>query len=185
MRSALREKQIEIFDAGLLPETEVVRLSRIHDTTIYEMARDPSVYNVAALLDAADLALDENAANLTQLRGMLNSEEIGERYWGMVGCFLLDDLEAGRIAIRDTSHEIRALAAWLLIRLGEKEAGYTCLRELLANRSYASLTILDIIDWMGDDRGPLMAAVREFDGKGFNPKQVEFVQEHLLERYGK
>jgi hypothetical protein len=47
---------------------------------------------------------------------MLDSPGVVIRYWGIVGCFLLDDQNAGLQCIDDDSHEVRAMAAWLLVR---------------------------------------------------------------------
>ena len=186
MRKALRRKQVEIYDAGLLPESEIGRLAKANGTTIYEMAHDPKIYNVNTLLDAADLALAKDPENRSKLRGMLESLDIGQRYWGMVGCLLLDDQASGFKGIVDASDEIRALAAWLLIRTGEKEAGYGCIRDLLSQRSYACMTILDMVDWMDEaDAQMLVPAVRNLDtDKVYPNKQAGFVKAHLIERYG-
>ena len=66
---------------------------------------------------------------------MLNSKDIGIRYWGIVGSFLINNKEAGIKALNDKSHEIRAMAAWLLIRTGEKEKGFACLNNLIDQNS--------------------------------------------------
>ena len=123
MRKRLRQKQEKIYDAGLIPETECVRMAKANGTTMYEMARDPKLYNVPEILDAADLALAEDPANRDALFAMLDSEDLALRYWGIVGSFLINNKEAGLKALNDESHEIRAMAAWLLIRTGEKEKG--------------------------------------------------------------
>jgi len=184
MRKALRKKQLSICDAGLLPEFEIGRLAKKNNTTIYEMARNPKVYNVAELLDAADLALAKDPRNLARLRTMLSSEDIGQRYWGMVGCFLLDDAESGQKGLADESHEIRALAAWLLIRNGQEQKGLAGLRGLLEQKSYASMTILCMIDWMGEPGRPLLDTVKTLDTSKLQPhKQAGYVKDHLLERF--
>lgn len=184
MRKQLHQQQETFFDAGLLPEFEMVRLAKKHNTTIYEMARNPELYNVSALLNAADLALAEDPGNLPELRKMLVSSDLGMRYWGIIGCFLLNDSEAGQIVLTDESHEIRAMAAWLLIRSGEAEKGRDCLIELLNQKSYATLSILNIIDWMGDDAQALMPVIRQLDLKKVYPKQVAFMQDLLIEKFG-
>ena len=120
------------------------------------MIRNPKLYNLPALLDAADLALEKNPNHLPALRKLLDSSDSGLRYWGIVGCFLLDNQKAGFQCLEDSSHEVRALAAWLLIRTGEKEAGLQGLENLLKTKSYATLKVLNILDWMGDDAKPLL-----------------------------
>ncbi len=163
MRKQMRQKQEEIFDAGLIPETECARMAKENNTTMYEMARNPKLYNVPALLDAADLALEQNPKNQKELYSMLNSKDIGIRYWGIVGSFLINNKEAGIKALNDKSHEIRAMAAWLLIRTGEKEKGFACLNNLIDQNSYAILTVLNIVDWLGEEGRNLMPAVRQLN----------------------
>jgi N-sulfoglucosamine sulfohydrolase len=93
MRGALRAEQLRHHDAGLLPESEMVRRAAENKLTIYEMVRDPKLYDLPALLDAADLALERNPDKLPQLEQLLESPDCGLRYWGIVGCFL-DWIEA-------------------------------------------------------------------------------------------
>ena len=165
MRAALRQRQIELVDAGLLPQSEISKLAHDNRMTVYEVARNPKLYDTARLLDAADLALVKDPASLKTLRAMLESPDIGNRYWGIVGAFLLNDKESGLAALNDSSDEVRAMAAWLCIRTGEKERGLNCLKSLLEEKSYASLTVLNILDWMGGDAKPLLPAVKLFKPK--------------------
>lgn len=187
MRQALRAQQLRVYDAGLMPETERVRLAEQHGTTLYEMVRNPAHYDVSALLDAADLALEQDAENLPRLRTMLDSPDVGQRHWGIVGCFLLDDVEGGRKALTDASHEVRAMAAWLLIRSGEPAPGVQCLTDLIEQRSYALLTVLNLVDWMGDAGRELMPAVRALEFVDSYPHQHAYprrMRNHLVERFG-
>jgi arylsulfatase A-like enzyme len=159
MRSELRRQQLKVIDSGLLPESEMIKRAEDNGITIHEMVRDPKLYNLPALLDAADLALARNEEDLPALRKLLDSKDSGLRYWGMVGCFLLNDHQTGLRGIIDESHEVRAMAAWLLINTGEKEKGLQCLEDLLKQDSYATLAVLNIIDWMGADGKALMPTV--------------------------
>lgn len=163
MRSALRNWQLEIHDAALIPESEMVKRAQDNDMTIYEMVRDPKLYNLPGLLDAADIALEADPDNLDKLRMMLNNEDPGIRYWAITGCFLLNDQVATRKVLNDKSHEVRALVAWTLIKNGESELGMSVLENLLLDNSYATLKVLNIIDWMGNDGEALMDVVRSLD----------------------
>ncbi len=180
MRSALREWQLQIFDSGLLPESEMVRRAEQHHVTIYEMVRDPNLYDLPALLNAADLALQVKPENLASLQSLLKSPDCGLRYWGMIGCFLLNDQEAAVEGLHDDSDEIRAMAAWLMIRTGEKATGYQCLKELLVHHSYATLTVLNMIDWMGEDGDVLMPTVQSIKMDG----DCECMQGDLAWKFG-
>ncbi len=57
MKQALRRKQLELYDSGLLPEKMRDRRAAQHNLTIYEMVRDKKIYPLETYLDAADLAL--------------------------------------------------------------------------------------------------------------------------------
>jgi len=183
MRVALRGWQEGVFDAGMMPESEVVKRAADHNMTIYDLVRDPALYNLPALLDAADLALEKDSANLPQLHTLLKSPDSGVRYWGMVGCFLLDDASVAKVGMTDDSHEVRAMAAWLAIKDGSsKTAGLSCLDELLKSKSYATLTVLNILDWMGDDAKPLLDRVSGLPVK----KSYDIrMKENLLSKYGR
>jgi hypothetical protein len=160
MSASLRSWQEQVYDAGLLPESEMVKCAANHQTTIYEMVRNPKLYNLSALLDAADLALKQKPENLPRLHDLLKSPDSGLRYWGIVGCFLLNDGQIAPHYLNDESHEVRAMAAWLLVKVGEKEKGFQCLGDLLRERSCATLKVLNIIDWMGDEGKALMPVVQ-------------------------
>ncbi len=160
MRSGLRSWQEQIHDSALIPESDMARRVAEHKTTIYELVRNPKLYNQTALLDAADLALAEDRNHLPALRNLLKSNDSGLRYWGIVGCFLLNDQQSAVPCQNDDSHEIRAMAAWLLFRTGKKEQGLSQLKALIEEESYALLTVLNILDWMGTDAEPLLPTVR-------------------------
>ena len=157
MRSQLRQWQLEHFDAGLLPESEMVLRAKKHGLTIYEMVRNAEIYPLADLLDAADAALQsEEHVNLDKLVNMLDSRDSGIRYWACVGLFRLGpgargQKDALRRMLDDTSDEVVAMAAWALYNLGEESLARRRLRTLLEDNSPASLKVVNIIDWMGDD----------------------------------
>ena len=179
MQSNLRSWQEKVFDTGMLPESEMVKLAAQNNTTIYQVARDRSLYNLPQLMDAADLALEENESNLLALRGLLKSSDIGLRYWGIVGCFLLNDTQSALKCLEDDSHEVRAMAGWLLLRSGDKKVGLQCLKHLLKENSYATLSVLNIIDWAGDDAKPLLPTVQSLKVKNYERK----IQLQLLTKY--
>ena len=195
MRTALRSWQEEVHDSGLLPESEMVKRAADNGLTIYDMVRDPKLYNLPALIDAADLALEKNPANLSKLWNLLDSPDSGLRYWGIVGCFLLSDQPAGLQALEtqadnspalfhcleDSSHEVRAMAAWLLIRMGEKERGFQTLDTLLKEKSYATLAVLNILDWMGHDAARLSQTLEKLELTDENEQKM---QQYLLQKPG-
>lgn len=179
MREALRDWQLKIYDSALLPEAEMVKRAQDNGITIYEMVRNPKLYDLPTLLDAADLALEQNEKNRGKLRKMLDSEDSGVRYWAMVGCFLLNDEVGGLKAINDDSHEVRVMAAWTLIKNGKRKPGFTCLDNMLKGNSYATLKILNVLDWMGKDGENMINTVQKLHFSG----KVKKMKENLEKKY--
>ena len=157
-----------------MPETDLVRLAEKNNKTIYDVVRDQTLYDTEALLDAADLALEQKPTNLPKLQQLLDHAHVGMRYWGIVGCFLLGDAQSGQKVIADPSDEIRAMAAWLLVRTGHQEQGLACLTDLLKTRSYAIVSAFNVIDWIGDDAKPLVPFVRELEFKETYKNQYKY-----------
>ena len=140
------------------------KLAKENNTTIYEMVRNPKLYNVSELMNAANFALEKNPSNLSKLHEMLSAPDCGVRYWGAIGCLMLDDNSPEiNKAMQDESHTVRAVAAWSAIKNGDKETGLDCLAKMLADNSYAKLRILNIVDWIGDDAKPLIAKLDSFN----------------------
>lgn len=184
MHVALQGWQVKIHDSGLLPESEMVRRAAANKLTIYDLVRDPKLYDLPALLGAADLALAKDPANLPKLTALLDSPDCGLRYWGIVGCFLLDDVAAGQKCLNDESHEIRAMAAWLLVRAGDKKQGLRSLENLIREESYALLKVLNIVDWLGEDAEPLIPALKDIQFTGKNTATYDDY-ERILEYQGR
>jgi hypothetical protein len=184
LRQALRNRQLELYDSGLLPETMRARRAREHNLTIYEMVRDPKLYPLASYLDAADRALARNADNLPAfVRGMSDSDS-GIRYWAVVGLHLLQDKAAPTIAtiekaLQDESDEVKIMAAWTLVKLGRRETGLACLRQLLNEGTTIERELFNVLDWMEEDAVPL---VREY--LAAHPKKATSILAKIAQDHG-
>lgn len=179
---ALDEWQIRHFDSGLLPESEIVKRSEEAGVTIYDLVRDRSLYDIKAYQQASARALALNAANLPEFYRDLKHSDSGIRYWAIVGCFnLLDraslELDHIREALTDDSHHVRAMAAWILYRNGNKSAAQKCWNDMLKGNSYASLKIFNIIDWIGDGTEPYTDAMAacEFSHGGYVQRMKQYL----------
>jgi len=186
LKRAMREKQLELFDSGLLPEsTRMIRASE-NDMTIYEMVRDPKLYPLESYLDAADMALERDKSNLPTFIRAMAAPDCGIRYWAVVGLHLLEKNAAGAAdtiekALQDDSDEVKIMAAWTLVKLGKKEAGLGCLRDLLNNGTTAERKLHNVLDWMDDDALPLVREyVQSKPGKA-KPILVRILQEDEIE----
>lgn len=171
LKAALRRKQLELFDSGLLPEKMRERRAAANDMTIYEMVRNSKLYPLETYLDAADLALERNTDHLDHFVAQLQDEDPGLRWWAIVGLNLFEEkakpaTDALLKALKDETHEIRMMAAWTLIKTGRNEEAIACLEELLfmkQSESMNELMLHNVLDWIGE---PVHPMVRKFVAKG-------------------
>jgi N-sulfoglucosamine sulfohydrolase len=173
MKAKLREWQLSIFDSGLLPEFERDRRATENKLTIYEMVRNPKLYDLPKYLDAADMALANDVKNATKLREMLKDTDSGVRYWAVVGLFLLENTDADSLksVLNDPCGEIGVLVAWKLMKLGEKDAAQQAFLAQLKKHGPSTLMTLNALDWANVDLAPYAEAIRAIPkptGKGEN-----------------
>lgn len=190
MRKALTDWQLKIHDTGLLPESEMLRRAAENHTTIYQLARDPRLYNLPAYLAAADVALAKADSNLATLTGYLHDRDSGLRYWGAYGMVMDAHVDSNAIkalqaCLNDPSPDVRAMAAWALIKAGHQKEGQECLIQLLREKSDATLKILNIIDWMAIDTAPYLPAIKSLQsaknrGDDDIPAGIPLMKRYLL-----
>ena len=183
LSEALDRWQLKHFDSGLLPESEMERRSQNSAKTIFELVRDPELYDLKAYQATAGMALQQKPQNLPTLYRQLSHEDSGVRYWAIVGCFNLQgntplDLDRIRQSLDDDSHHVRVMAAWILYRSGDRRTAQACWNDLLANDSYAALKIFNVIDWIGDGIDPYRAAMKqcEFSHNGYVKRMTEYMK---------
>jgi arylsulfatase A-like enzyme len=169
LKKALREQQLELYDSGLLPEQMRVRRAEENGVTIYEMIRNEKLYPLATYLDAADLALVRDKGNLDAFVSAMSDKDEGLRWWAIVGLHLLEDdasaaAETLEKALADDSHEVRMMAAWTLIKLGQSEKAFACLDELLFKGTKNEMMLHNVLDWMGEPAHPLVKKFVENQG---------------------
>ena len=172
MKRALRAKQLELYDTGLLPEKMRERRASANGLTLYEMVRNAELYPLEKYLDAADLALARDAAQLETFVSWMSDDDEGMRWWAVVGLHLLADRGAAaeetlRAALDDDADEIRMMAAWTLIKLGNTEQPLACLERLLFDKTENPVMLNNVIDWVGEPAYPL---VKQYVADGGNRK---------------
>jgi HEAT repeat protein len=123
LKQAMRQKQLELFDSGLLPENMRLRRAQDNGMTIYEMVRDPKLYPLEKYLNFSDVALSRNPAYLDRLVNAMKDPDEGIRYWATCGLFLLKDKARPAVktlgnALADECTEVQMMAAWAMHRLG-------------------------------------------------------------------
>lgn len=183
LSQALDDWQVQHFDSGLIPESEMVRRSEAAGKTIFELVRDPKLYDVQAYQEISAAALAPSTDNLPQFYKALQHEDSAIRYWATIGLFYLQetgkvDFQRVRALLDDECHHVQLMAAWMLYRDGDQQAARDCWNRLLQNDSYASLKILNVIDWIGDDIQPYREAIQgcQYSHGGY----VKRMQQYLL-----
>ena len=174
LKKALRKKQLELFDSGLLPEQMRVRRAAENNMTIYEMVRNKKLYPLEAYLDAADLSLTRDKANLDILTKRMSDEDDGMRWWAIVGLHLLEKdatpaIDVLKRALKDKSHEVRMMSAWTLVKLGKSEEGLACLEEMLFKGTINKDMLHNVLDWMGEPALPMIKRYFEQGGASAAP----------------
>lgn len=187
MRARLRAWRLEVHDSGLLPEAERTRRATANQTTIYQMVRDPKLYDLPAYLDAADLALAKQSSSKPRLLAYLKHEDSALRYWGVVGLLMLGKADAEtQVALEavlgDSCGEVRALSAWVLLQSGKPEKARQALAGMLRAHDPATLLALNVLDWSRTDLAPFVSALDALPKTGgmldeYEQRMVEYLRE--------
>ena len=154
LRAALRRRQLELHDSGLLPEAMRVRRAEENNVTIYEMVRDPKLYPLERYLDLSNLALSRDPKNLDAFVNALADADEGIRYWGICGLFLLEDkAELARTTIQksldDEAGEVCMMAAWTMDKMGHKDIADATLEKLKTHKRSDQRLYECLLRWMG------------------------------------
>jgi hypothetical protein len=152
LKAALRKKQLELFDSGLLPEGMRLRRAEANGMTIYEMVRDPKLYPLEKYLDLSELSLARDPANLAQLIESMNDPDEGIRYWAICGLFLLEDKAASAIetiekALDNDCPEVQMMAAWTMERLGHEDKASATFENVKRNPEHDKRLLESIHRW--------------------------------------
>ena len=185
MKVQLNEQQSAIYDAAFLPESELDKIAEENNLTVYEVLRRKDLYDIAAYQPVADMALEGNAGNVTQLAGCLSSNDASIRYWAATGLMMLGSGAApveNKLLelLDDESHNVRVMAAWTLIKLGKREAADSCIKNMLETNSYAMLEILNCIVWMEHDGKPFTDTVAGLKLTKLNQQLQRYILEGQL-----
>ena len=148
----LRAEIIATRDTGLIPEGMFSRLAG--EKTIYEYAQSEA-YPIERLVDLADKASSRDPAVLADLTAAMDDPHPIIRYWGAVGCLVLQDRAAPAKEkltklLADDWGDIRVAAAAALSYLGEAESALGALASALdSQEEYEVLAALNALDFIG------------------------------------
>jgi len=154
LKAALRQRQLELFDSGLLPEAMRVRRAAENNMTIYEMVRDPRLYPLERYLDLSHKALSRDRKHLDTFVDALSDNDEGIRYWGICGLFLLEEYArtsrpAIEKALHDEAGEVGMMAAWTMDKLGHTEIADAALATLKSHKRSDTRLYECLLRWMG------------------------------------
>jgi arylsulfatase A-like enzyme len=151
MRGQLHAEMIATRDTGFIPEGMFARLGG--DKTIYDYAQSDA-YPIERIVAIADKASSRDPAALPDLTDAMDDPHPIIRYWGAVGCLVLQDKAAGAKAaltalLKDDWGDVRVAAAEALSYLGETDAALDTLAAVLDSPvEYEILAALNALDFM-------------------------------------
>lgn len=152
MRGACRSWQLEIHDAGFIPESEFVEISK--SGTVYDFVRSEK-YQLNRIMEVADKATSRNAADLDYLIEKMGDGDKFVRYWAATGCLVLGEAAkpaAGELQklLKDSYAEVRIAAAEALCNLGQADYGLPVLVKELSNpNSKVALRAANSLQYIG------------------------------------
>lgn len=164
LRSELRDWMLEVRDAGLLHEAEM--MIRAEASTPYEMAQDDQQYDLGRILDAA-FQVGDPSVPPTALTQRLQDPDSGVRFWAAVallarGSDAASATDALSDALRDASPSVRLVAAEALCALDRcAEARPVLARALDDERPWVVLQAAIHLRQIGEQAQPLVPAIQE------------------------
>jgi N-sulfoglucosamine sulfohydrolase len=119
LKKAMHNWIYETRDAGFLFEPEM--MIRGSESTVYEMAQDPTQYDLKAILPAAEMV---GTVEIDQLINNLENPDSGVRFWAVMGLRAMEEKDGSakkelRKRLQDSSPSVAILAAETLCKLGE------------------------------------------------------------------
>ncbi len=186
LREAHRAWQEEIIDLGLLPEADL--RTRFGTRAPYDaVRRDPSLYPLRRIADAADLANRRESSDLPKLVELLRDGDPAVRYWAAVGIGSLDDAatpaaKATADALADPAATVRIAAADALCRMGAIDRALPALvKGLKDGNPWARLQAIQVLDRLGDAARPALADLKA--ARGDANEYVVRVAEHAVRHF--
>jgi len=151
LQRKLRADIIATRDTGFIPEGMFPRLAG--DKTIYDYAQS-SAYPIERIVDLADRATSRDASHLPALRAALEDSHPVIRYWGTLGCLILQDKSAPAkerlvALLRDDHADVRIVAAEALGYHRESNAALSALAEIVKSpQAHEALAALNTLEYM-------------------------------------
>jgi len=165
LRASLAGQMRASHDLGLLPEYEMHLRSR--GSTAYDIAADPRLNPLDALMRAADLANAMKPENISQLVDLLHDADSAVRWWGATGLLSLGADAASvkpelMTTLDDPAPNVRLVAAEAVAHLGESDRALQAIAETLRIKDvYIRLAALNVAGRLGSLARPLVPLIKE------------------------
>jgi N-sulfoglucosamine sulfohydrolase len=163
MRQANRDWQLRIKDAGFIPESMMVEISK--SSNIFEYVRNGK-YPLERIIETAEMASSGNVRYLNEIIRRLNDKDPVVRYWAAIGCIVLQQKAApAKYALKkllnDSEASVRIAAAEAFYHLGEEKESILTLKEALKNdNSMVRLQALNVLENISEDASSVLPEVR-------------------------
>lgn len=169
MQQALHAWIEEYHDTGLLLEPEV--MMRAEETTPYQMTHNPEQYNVAKVLEAAEMV---GKAELPMITEKLKDQDAGVRYWAVVALQAREAQSAAndlKPLLNDPSPTVQIVVAETLCQWGQCEGALPVLSQWVQDdRPWLALYAARSIEMIGAKARPLVPVLYEVLEKNAAPE---------------
>ncbi|WP_207534118.1 sulfatase-like hydrolase/transferase [Desertivirga arenae] len=133
LRKQLHKTLVETRDIGFIPEAQLEEIAK--STAPYDFARS-SGYDVARVLETAELASSRDPKQLPEITKRLKDKDAVVRYWAATGITILGTKASSAKAqvselLNDQVEAVRIAAAEAVYKLGEKNQGLAVISSAL------------------------------------------------------
>jgi arylsulfatase A-like enzyme len=150
MRTALDEHLLDVNDNGFIPESSPIEG--------YDASRAPGAYPLQHAMQVADAAIRRDPRQAAQFARLLADANEVIRYWAAQGLLMLKDEAApAKLALeacfeKDSSPQVRIVAAEALARLGGSDRSVRYLGEVLSTHPDARVRLqaLNALTFIGE-----------------------------------
>ncbi len=162
MRKVNTDWMINIFDAGVIPEADMIR--RRGEMSAYDYMRSGQV-PLKEIMEAADVASQGDENNIRILTDYLKNADSAIRYWGATGLLILGEKAVSAKeellkVLDDESPDVIVVAAEILYNIGKKEVATNSLLKVLEYpEDKARCHALNAIVYIGEDGQDVRDAV--------------------------
>lgn len=176
MRKENRNWMLQTRDVGFIPEAMILEI--VKATTMYEYGKSGE-YDLENIMETAEMATMGEVKFLDPLMARLNDPDPVIRYWAATGCTILEDLakpaeEKLKEMVDDPEVAVRIAAAEALYQLGETDIAVETLTQALeVNNKMARVQALNVLETMGEDAAPSLAAVNKLISRNLEDQDYD------------